>query len=267
MSAPTFSRLRGGLRIGGDFFERCGAAVTAERVPTGVVDRIADLRSASLDTSRVHPAIVRFFEDTSALALHIRSEWRFPFSLGWQCFRRFMRWIGQFVLPVDDARIATRTFALDAALDGRADVRGLVRTYADTGEVMQAVAYATWERSGTRYMSAAFPMPGGHVAGFLRLDAIGEDADGRLAVALTSARRDGDDAGVFFVLGPLALRSPLGERLELWAPGMAGAPLAAAPDGIPEPTILGRHEQRLFGVRFVTHYYWFWPGHAAETPR
>lgn len=259
----AFSRLSGGLRVGADFFARRGAIVPSESPPRGVVQRIEDLSNPAIDVARVHPAIVAFFEDTSGLDLHIRSEWRFPFSIGWRCFRWFMRWVGQFVLPIDEARIATRTFALDTERDGRADARCVVRLYADTGEVMQAVAYATWERDGTRYMSAAFPMPGGQVAGFLRLDAIGEEA-GRVAVALTSASRGGDDAGVWFVLGSrLALPSPFGERLELWAPGMDGAPNERAPGLEPriaeKVTIVGRHEQRFFGVRFVTHHYWFWP--------
>ena len=43
--------------------------------------------------------------------------------------------------------------------DGREGARAVIRTYADTGEVMQAVAYTTWKRDDTRYMSAAFPLP------------------------------------------------------------------------------------------------------------
>ena len=257
---PTFSRLSGGARVGADFFARQGAIVETESPPRGVVDTIEDLRNPAIDPGRVHPAIRAFFEDTSGLELHVRSRWRFPFSISWWLFRYVMRWIGQFVLPLREGRIETRAFALDARRDGREGARAIIRTYVDSGDVMQAVAYATWERDGSRYMSAAFPMPGGQVAGILRLDAIGEDDAGRIAVALTSTVRDGDDAGVWLVLGTsLAIRSPFGERLELWAPGMDGAPGEQAPAAIPEATIVGRHEQRLFGFRFVTHDYWFWP--------
>jgi hypothetical protein len=257
---PTFSRLSGGLRVGAAFFARRGAIVSTDSPPRGVVDAIADLRNPAIDTSRVHPAIVVFFEDTSGLELHIRSRWRFPFSIGWRVFRVVMRWVGQFVLPIDEARIETSTFALDPARDGRSHARAVIRTYAGTGDVMQSVAYATWERDGSRYMSAAFPMPLGQVAGILRLDAIGKDDAERIAVALTSAAKDGDDAGVWFVIGSrVAIPTPFGERLELWAPGTAGAPTEPPPETIPNPTIIGRHEQRFFGVRFVTHHYWFWP--------
>jgi hypothetical protein len=255
---PTFSRLFARGRVGADFFARRGAIVARERAPTGVVDGIEDLRNPGIDPRRVDPAVVAFFEDTASLDLHIRSHWRFPFSIAWRLGRWFMRWVGQFVLPLEEARIVTQTFALDPERDGRSDARAVIRTYADSGEVMQAVAYATWERAGARYMSAAFPMPGGQMMGILRLDAITEDAR---AVVLTSESKDGDDAGVWLVLGStLAIPAPFGERLELWSAGMEGAPRTSAPEGLPDPTILGRHEQRFFGVRFVTHDYRFWPG-------
>ncbi|MBX3228638.1 MAG: hypothetical protein KIT84_08300 [Labilithrix sp.] len=255
----TASRLTGSFRVGADFFARQGLVVTDGAAPRGVVDRVADLANAAVDTARIDPALVPFFEETSALDLRIRSRWRFPFSIGWRLARVVARWIGQLVLPRHEARIRTEAFAIDAARDGRADVRAIVRTYADTGEVFQAMAYATWERGGTRYMSAAFPLPFGCLMGLLRLDAIARDGDVVRAVALTSAAQDGDDAGVWLTLGRIAIPLPLGERLELWAPGTEGAPDEPPPEGAPPATILGRHVQTCFGVRVVTHHYWFCP--------
>lgn len=254
---PAFSRFAGALRVGADFFARRGALVDRGPAPRGLVDRLTDLSNPGIDVTRVHPAIAAFFEDTSRLELLVRSEWRFPFSIGWLVFRWFMRLVGQFVLPAREGRIVTRVAALDTSRDGRADARAVIRTYAHDESVMQVVAYATWARADARYMSAAFPMPLGQIAGILRLDAIGVDDEGRLAVALTSARRGGDDAGVWFVIGPFSFRAPLEERLELWAPGMPGVPAELAGDALPGATIVGRHVQRLFGIRFVTHRYWF----------
>ena len=263
---PTPSRLGGSLRIGADFYARRGAIAAKHPAPRGLVDRLADLAHPGLDVARVHPAIAVFFEDTASLELRIESRWRFPFSIGWRLLRPLMRWIGQFVLPVHEATVVTRVLALDADEDGRSDARAAIRTYTGTGEVMQVVAYATHERGGARFMSAAFPLPGGQVLGILRLDAIGEDEGGRLSVALTSARR-GDDAGVRFVLGRVAIRAPLGERIELWAAGMRGAPEDLDASAFEGTTIVGRHEQRIFGVRFVTHRYWFRPVDRAPPPR
>lgn len=260
--APTPSKLRGGLRVGADHF--AGAMVEKDPAPRGVVDRVEDLANDGLDVARVHPAIRVFFEDTGALELRVESAWRFPFSVLWRLARPIMRWIGQFVLPIRAARIDTRVIAIDGARDGRADARAVIRTYAGTGDVMQVVAYATWERGGERFMSAAFPLPFGQILGILRLDAIGEDEEGKLAVALTSARRGGDDAGVRAVIGPFSMRAPLGERLSLWAAGTRLAPAEIDTGALEGATIVGEHEQRILGIRFVTHRYWFRPSVAGD---
>lgn len=257
MPRPDLSRAQGGLRIGADFFERRGLlAPPGGPTPRGVVDRVSDLANPKLDPTRVHPAVARFLEDTSGLELSVVSAWRGPVGLGWRLVRWFFQAIGQFALPVRVARIRTRVRALDPDQDGRAGIapREVVRTYADSGAVMQAVAYGTYAEGDTRFMSAAFPMPFGQVAGILRLDPIVADEDGLLAARLTATPDDGDAAGVYFVLGPLVFRAPLGEDLALYPPHLAPPELREA---FPDAILLGRHEQRLFGVRFVTHAYGF----------
>ncbi len=256
-----FSRWIGGPRIGADFFERRGAVARAPSGadPRGVVDALADLSHPGIDTARVHPAVARFFEDTAGLVLDVESHWRFPFSLLWRVARPAARAIGQFVLPVARGRIVTRVAALDAARDGRPGARAVVRTY-DDGAPFQAVAYAVCVRGGVHLMSAAFPQPGGHVAGFLRLDPQGDAGDDAgIGVVLSSSGR-GDGAGVWLVVGGLPIPSPFSERLALFPPGAPGAPDAAR---VPGTVLVGRHEQRLFGVLFVTHDYWFTPAAGA----
>ena len=49
-----------------------------------------------------------------------------------------------------------------------------------------------------------------------------------------------------------------GEDLALYPPHLAPPELREA---FPDAILLGRHEQRLFGVRFVTHTYGFHPSH------
>lgn len=258
---PPFSRLRASFRVGADFFARAGALAPSRRPPPrGVVDALSDLAHPSLAVERAHPAIAPFFVDTGALDFFARSHWRFPFSLLWPLLRPLMALVGQLVLPRREAAITTRVFALDPAVDGRPDVRAVVREYADTGAVMQVVAYATHARGDTRYMHATFPLPGGHLAGVLRLDPTGEDAAGRLSVALTSAPRGrDDDAGVWYVTRFFALPLPLGETLSFWAVGSPRAPADLDPAVFAGTTLVARHEQRLFGWAFVVHHYWFRP--------
>lgn len=255
-----WSRLGGGLHIGASFFERRGALApknAGNAAPKGVVDALADLRNPEVDVTRVHPDVARFFDDTASLELHIVSHWRFPFSIVWWFLRPVMALIGQFVLPRHEARILTRVHAVDTARDGRADARIVIREYAQTGQVMQAVAYATWAKGDTRFMNAAFPLPLGHLTGLLRLRVVGEDDQGRLAVGVTS--RGGSGAGVWYVIGGVAIPLPLEEQLDLWAPSMPTAPRPLDLDVLPGTTIVGRHEQRCCGIRMVTHRYWFRP--------
>ena len=123
--------------------------------------------------------------NTAALDLWIRSRWRFPFNVFWQLFGFFFaRAIGQFVYPQREGQIETRAFALERARDGRGNARAIVRTYVGSGDVMQAAAYATWQRAGTRLMSACFPLPLSRVMGLLRMDPL---PDG--GVVLTSVRK------------------------------------------------------------------------------
>lgn len=254
-----FSRLSAGLRVRPTFFEEKDARAERVPAPRGLVDTMAELANPGVDVSRVHPDVARFFEDTASLELHIVSRWRSPFTIVWWFLRPIMTFLGQFVLPRREGRILTRVFAIDAEKDGRPGARGVIRSYAESGRTMQVAAYATSANGETRFMNAAFPMFGGQLTGLLRLDAIGEDDEGRLAVGVSSRARAGDGAGIWFVLGGVALRLPLEERLDLWAPAMSCAPSPIDLAVLEGTTIVGRHEQRLFGVRLVTHEYWFRP--------
>ncbi|MBS2016311.1 MAG: hypothetical protein JST00_25735 [Deltaproteobacteria bacterium] len=257
--ASKFSRLRGGLRIGSGYFASRGLLGPSAPPPKGLVDTMADLGNPRVDVARVHPDVARFFVDTASLELRIVSHWRFPFSLAWYLFRPLLAWIGQLVLPLREARILTQVTALDRARDGRANARAVIREYADTGRVMQVVAYATSTEGETRFMNAAFPLPGGHLTGILRLDVVGEGEDGLLAVGVSSRARERDGAGIWYVIGGVAIPVPFEERLDLWAPSMTCAPITTRAGDFPGTIIVGRHEQRLLGLRLVTHEYWFRP--------
>ncbi len=233
--------------------------MVTEPPPRGMIERLTDLAHPGLDVSLVHPAVAAFFEDTAGLELLVRSRWHFPFSVAWRMLRPLMRALGQFALPLAEARIKSRVACLDSAKDGRPGARGVVRSYVHGGEVMQVIAYATWTRATSSFLSAAIPLPGGQLAGLLRLDPTDEDDQNRVAVALTSVSRNADDAGVWMVLGRVAFRSPFTERLALWPPGMKGAPPELDPAVFPGTSLVGEHEQRIFGVRFATHRYWFRP--------
>lgn len=257
---PTFSRVRGGLRIGRTFFSRRSLLADVQEGagrPHGVVDAMSALAHPGMDVEAVHPDVQAFFTNTESLSLFIRSAWRFPFSVLWLLWRPVFRLIGQFALPTTEATIDTEVQALAPEKDGRKDARAVIRTYRDGGDTMQAVAYATWQRGEARFMSAAFPLPFCQLTGLLRLEPAREGEGADAGVTLTSERKDGDDAGVYLVLGNVALRTPFGERLSLWP--ATSAVVAKEAYEKPSATIIGVHEQTFLGIRVVTHRYWFRP--------
>lgn len=254
---PTFSRVRGGLRIGRHFFTRRGLtlASTSGDAPRGVVDAMSALANPGMDVAHAHADVQVFFTDTASLELFIRSAWRFPFSVVWLFARPFFRLIGQFALPANEATIETVVQRLDTTADGRDDARAIIRTYKGSDVTMQAVAYATWKRGEKRFMSAAFPLPFCQLTGILRLDPAAEGEGDDAGVTLTSERKDEDDAGVYLVVGNLAVRTPFGERFSMWP--ATSSVVAKEAHERPGATIMGVHEQTFLGVRVVTHHYWF----------
>jgi len=199
-------------RIGPQFFD----AQRVEGEARGIVASVAEYGLDGVD-----PVVAAFFEDTASLELTIRSEWRWPFSWLWRVGRRVMRWNGQFVYPLREGTIVTRVFPI-------AGKRAVIRTYVDGG-AMQSVAYDVWRGN----MRAWFPLPGGGIRGVLA------PSQTERGVMLSSKPRG---AGVWLVIGPLAIPAPLGEVFELWPE-----------DGV----LVGRHVQSMLGIRFATHHYRF----------
>jgi hypothetical protein len=253
--APPSSKLRAWFSVGAGFFERT-CIDRAAPPPLGIVDDVSVLSRRGLDATRIHPDVVAFFERTGDLELLIVPDWQ-P---GFRNLVRLYRWladrIGQLRPPLRRERIRTLMVPLLEGADGRPGARGVLRLYQD-GSAMQVLSYAVHQRAGTGYLSVAFPFPCACLLGVLRLDAIGEDAAGRLSVELTSERRDGDEAGVWAVVGPLRVRLPLGETMKIWSAAGEGHRVDAIV--LPGSTVVSLHEQRLFGRPVVRFTYWLRP--------
>lgn len=230
-----FSRLVGSLRIGEDWFERAGLTHPGE-APRGLCDDLGALLPPGVRVDDVPVAVRAFFEDPAALTLEITTAWRPLAGLLWRLGARVMDLVGQLRLPRARATVRARMVRLDGAREGRADARGIVRVREDDGGVFQVFAYGVTEG----LMSVAIPLPGGHLAGLLRLRVEGP------TVTLTSRRGDGDErTGVWWVTPLGALRMPLEETLRFEAEAEAPGAFRAT------------HEQRAFGRVMVVHAYRF----------
>ncbi len=260
MTGLRWSRLRGGLRIGADWFARSGLATTA-RAPRGLVDSLDDLAHDAVEPSRMDGGMRAFFDDPASLDLLIEPSWRPPFRLFGRLWHRVARWLGQLCVPVDAATIAVETLALDGARDGRDKVRGVVRRYTDRPATMQVMAYGVVTRGGVGLMSAAFPLPGCNLTGHLRLDEVSRDGEVIDGARLTTRPRPGraDGTGVWLVTAVGRLPLPLEETLTLWSASSGARPADCEPSRWPGCTFVAVHEQRLCGALLVRHRYWFRP--------
>ena len=170
----------------------------------------------------MHASVRAFYEHTARYELRVTPAWHPPFRLGGRVFAAFARrMLGQMVLPTrpeGGERVTTRLFGVRDARDGRTDVRGYVRAYGEgPGAAPNFVAaYSTHvAASGTRLLSAAFPLPFCALVAVLRFEH--GEAPGSLYV--TSRTREGEgpgDEGMFLATPLGALRLPVDERIDVW---------------------------------------------------
>lgn len=261
---PPLSSLGATLVVG----ERCWSRLDrggGER-PEGIVDEVARYAPGGQAVSGVAPEVGDFFERTSSLVLEVEPGWA-AWVVAFVWLWHGVAWvIGQLCLPVVRSTIETTLCALPADLPGRVGSRGLWRCYAGRRKTMQVVVYSLLEHDGERHMSAVFPLPGAALEGVLRFETVTHDGDdGRVLAGarLTSHPRPGragDPVGVFLHTPLGCVRLPFDETLTLWAADAPHAPgalrAAAATRG---DTLVGLHEQRLFGVVMGRHRYGFRP--------
>lgn len=142
---------------------------TATEVRNGVLDSFAALRGDRFDPSRVHPAVVRFYECTSAHRLDVSMQWS-PIALpfGWVISTVFARRLQQLALPL-------RRHDVARGIDSRVvaygdDETAWLRTLRATGQTFIAGCYRIMTIPGAASPSVrvVFPLPNGSMTVFLR---------------------------------------------------------------------------------------------------
>lgn len=134
----------------------------------GIVPDLDVLAGPDLDPSRVDPLVREFYEHTTRFSLDIEPQWRSWVRPGYLIYRTALaRPLGQANVPMNQreaqrgvrSRIDTITSAAGAALD----LRGWIRSYADTDEPIYVGIYTTYravdgghERG---FVSVGFPLP------------------------------------------------------------------------------------------------------------
>ncbi|RKQ87836.1 hypothetical protein C8N24_5865 [Solirubrobacter pauli] len=154
-------------RVGADYVEQLaqleGGTFVRNPPDVGILASLEALNGPEFDAALVHPRIREFYEHTSRFKLSIVPEWRTWMKPAYELFKRVVAEpLGQAAIPsnIEEAQrgmvstIDTISFAED-----QIDIRGWIRTFADTGDPIYVGIYTSFRHEGRGYVSVGFPIP------------------------------------------------------------------------------------------------------------
>ena len=154
--------------VGADYVEQLahvrGGTFRRNPPDVGILASLDSLQGPEFDAHRVHPLIREFYEHTSRFRLSIVPEWRHWMKPGYELFKRVVAEpLGQAAIPsnLEEAQrgmVSTiDTIALDD--DEVIDIRGWIRTFADSGKPIYVGIYTSFRHDDRGYVSVGFPIP------------------------------------------------------------------------------------------------------------
>ena len=169
--------------VGADYVEQLakvrGGTFRRNPPDVGILASLDDLNGPSFDASRVHPLIREFYEHTSRFKLSIIPEWRRWMKPGYELFKLLVAQpLGQAAIPsnIEEAQRGMISTIDTIALDGsdEIDIRGWIRTYADSGKPIYVGIYTSFRHEGRGYVSVGFPIPSANFTATLLPENAGE---------------------------------------------------------------------------------------------
>ncbi len=154
--------------VGADYVEQLaklrGGTFRRNPPDVGILASLASLEGPTFDAGRVHPLIREFYEHTSRFRLSIIPEWRRWMKPGYELFKHLVAQpLGQAAIPsnIEEAQrgmVSTiDTIALND--DEEIDIRGWIRTFADSGKPIYVGIYTSFRHEDRGYVSVGFPIP------------------------------------------------------------------------------------------------------------
>jgi hypothetical protein len=146
----------------------------------GILAALDDLAGPAFDPARVHPLIREFYEHTSRFKLSIVPEWRPWMKPAYELFKRFVAQpLGQAAIPsnIEEAQrgMVSTIDTIDLDDDEIIDIRGWIRTFADSGEPIYVGIYTSFRHDDRGYVSVGFPIPGSNFTATLEPRNAGAD--------------------------------------------------------------------------------------------
>lgn len=154
--------------VGADYVEQLaklrGGTFRRNPPDVGILASLDNLEGPSFDAGQVHPLIREFYEHTSRFRLSIIPEWRRWMKPGYELFKRLVAQpLGQAAIPsnIEEAQRGMVSIIDTIAVDGtdEIDIRGWIRTFADSGKPIYVGIYTTFRHEDRGYVSVGFPIP------------------------------------------------------------------------------------------------------------
>jgi hypothetical protein len=154
--------------VGADYVEQLakvrGGTFHRNLPDVGILASLDSLQGPTFDADRVHPLIREFYEHTSRFRLSIVPEWRAWMKPGYELFKRVVAEpLGQAAIPsnIEEAQrgMVSTIDTIDFDDDDEIDVRGWIRTFADSGKPIYVGIYTSFRHEDRGYVSVGFPIP------------------------------------------------------------------------------------------------------------
>ena len=154
--------------VGGDYVEQLakvrGGTFRRNPPDVGILASLDALAGPTFDPGRVDPLIREFYEHTSRFKLSIVPEWRRWMKPGYEVFKRVVAEpLGQAAIPsnIEEAQrgMVSTIDTIDLDGDEEIDIRGWIRTFADSGKPIYVGIYTTFRHDDRGYVSVGFPIP------------------------------------------------------------------------------------------------------------
>jgi hypothetical protein len=140
--------------IGGDYVR--------DAIDVGIVASLDELAGPDFDPRSVDARVREFYEHTTRFKLDIVPEWRPWVRPGYLLYRNVVaRPLGQANVPMNQREaqrgVHSRIDTID--VDGATQVRGWIRSFADTEAPIYVGIYTTYRHEDRGYVSVGFPLP------------------------------------------------------------------------------------------------------------
>ena len=130
----------------------------------GILASLESLNGPDFDAAQVNPLIREFYEHTSRFKLSIVPEWRTWMKPAYELFKRVVAEpLGQATIPsnIEEAQrgMVSTIDTIDLDDDEVIDIRGWIRTFADSGKPIYVGIYTSFRHEDRGYVSVGFPIP------------------------------------------------------------------------------------------------------------